>query len=169
MARDDEGHPRPQVTAIVRPASRSVFGPVTIIGCALARKRSPPTAMRRRPQQSLGEDSHALCRPKAERPRSTGMLIGASCVRIRTNKVVACVRCHPLLPTIRPQDARQSIPAQQISQLEGLAVAIPWGFESPLPHFTRFARSMRRAGLRRSAFALRARPSGTSPPFRTNL
>ena len=35
---------------------------------------------------------------------------------------------------IRPQDTRQFASAQQIDQLEGLAVAIPWGFESPLPH-----------------------------------
>jgi hypothetical protein len=47
------------------------------------------------------------------------------------NKVVACGRCSTLLTTIRPQNARQSAPAQQIIQLEGLAVAIPWGFESP--------------------------------------
>jgi len=39
-----------------------------------------------------------------------------------------------LLLNIRPWDARQFTCAQQILQLEGLAVAIPWGFESPLPH-----------------------------------
>ena len=55
----------------------------------------------------------------------------AKCVRICANKVVACVRCSTLLPDIRAQDARQSAPAQQIDQLEGLAVAIPWGSESP--------------------------------------
>jgi len=44
------------------------------------------------------------------------------------------VRCSTLLPNIRQQDARQFASAQQINQLEGLAVAIPWGFESPLPH-----------------------------------
>ena len=46
-------------------------------------------------------------------------------------KVVACVRCSALLPNIRPQKTRQIPSAQQINQLEGLAVAIPWGFESP--------------------------------------
>ena len=50
------------------------------------------------------------------------------------NKVVACVSCGTLLPSIRAQDARRFAAAQQINQLEGLAVAIPWGFESPLPH-----------------------------------
>jgi hypothetical protein len=50
-----------------------------------------------------------------------------------------------LLPTIRLQDTRQFTSAQQINQLEGLAVAIPWGFESPLPHFTR-SRSLNAAG-----------------------
>jgi hypothetical protein len=39
-----------------------------------------------------------------------------------------------LLPTIRLQDTRQCTSAQQINQLEGLAVARSWGFESPLPH-----------------------------------
>ena len=53
-------------------------------------------------------------------------------VRICANRVVACVR-GTLLPTIRPQDARQFASAQQINQLEGLAVAIPWGVEFPLP------------------------------------
>jgi hypothetical protein len=33
----------------------------------------------------------------------------------------------------------------QTHQLEGLAVAIPWGFESPLPHFTR-SRSFNASG-----------------------
>ena len=55
-------------------------------------------------------------------------------VRICANKVVAGVRCSTLLPNIRPQETRQFASAQQIDQLEGLAVAIPWGFESPLPH-----------------------------------
>ena len=55
-------------------------------------------------------------------------------MRTCANKVVACVRLSTLLPNIRSQDARQFISAQQIDQLEGLAVAIPWGFESPLPH-----------------------------------
>jgi hypothetical protein len=42
-------------------------------------------------------------------------------VRICANKVVAGVRCSTLLSNIRPQDARQSVLAQQIIQLEGLA------------------------------------------------
>ena len=42
-------------------------------------------------------------------------------VRICANKVVAGVRISTLLPTIRPQDTRQSTSAQQINQLEGLA------------------------------------------------
>ena len=39
-----------------------------------------------------------------------------------------------LQPNIRSQNTHQFAAAQQITQLEGLAVAIPWGFESPLPH-----------------------------------
>ena len=55
-------------------------------------------------------------------------------MRSCANKVVAGVRCGTLLPNIRPQDTRQFATAQQICQLEGLAVAIPWEFASPLPH-----------------------------------
>jgi hypothetical protein len=55
-------------------------------------------------------------------------------VRICANKVVACVRLSTLPPNIRSQDARQFTSAQHFHQFEGLAVAIPWGFESPLPH-----------------------------------
>ena len=44
------------------------------------------------------------------------------------------MRCSTLLPTIHPQSTRQFASAQQIVQLEGLAVAISWGFESPFPH-----------------------------------
>jgi hypothetical protein len=47
------------------------------------------------------------------------------------DKVVACVRYSTLLPNIRPQKTRQFTSAQQINQFEGLAVAIPCGFESP--------------------------------------
>ena len=43
-------------------------------------------------------------------------------------------RLSTLLLNIRPLDTRQFTSAQRINQLEGLAVAIPWGFESPLPH-----------------------------------
>ena len=56
-----------------------------------------------------------------------------------------------------------------VLKLEGLAVAIPWGFESPLPHHSfgiRLTRDAERE-LRCSAGALRAWPSDTSPPFRT--
>ena len=88
-------------------------------------------------------------------------------VRICANKIVACVRCSTLLPTIRPQDTRQFASAQQINQLEGLAVARSWGFESPLPHHAYGV--MLHGVFRRSAFALRARLSGTSPPFRTTF
>jgi hypothetical protein len=52
-------------------------------------------------------------------------------VRICANRVVAGARCSTRLPNIRPQDVRQFTSSQQIGQLEGLAVAIPWGFESP--------------------------------------
>ena len=51
------------------------------------------------------------------------------------NKVVAGVRCSALLPNIRPVNTRQFASAAQIDQLEGLAVAILWGHESPVPHY----------------------------------
>jgi hypothetical protein len=51
-------------------------------------------------------------------------------VRI-ANKVVAGVHFSALLLTIGPQDTHPFTSARQIAQLEGLAVAIPWGFESP--------------------------------------
>ena len=55
-------------------------------------------------------------------------------MRICANKIGTGVRCSALLPNIRSEGTRQFASAQQINQLEGLAVAIPWGFESPLPH-----------------------------------
>jgi hypothetical protein len=55
-------------------------------------------------------------------------------VRICANKVVAGVRYSTLVPNVRPQVTREFASAQQMNQFEGLAVAIPWGFESPLPH-----------------------------------
>src|SRR5687767_15847649 len=74
---------------------------------------------------------------RRSRTRSKTTTPADSCahrVRICANKVVACLRCSTPLLTIRPQDARQFTSAQHFDQLEGLAVAIPWGFESPLPH-----------------------------------
>ena len=59
---------------------------------------------------------------------------GQDCARICANKVVACVRLSTLLRNIRPQDTLQFTRARDFNQLDGLAVAIPWGFESPLPH-----------------------------------
>ena len=55
-------------------------------------------------------------------------------MRICANKVVAGVRSSTLLLNIRPVDTRQLRSVQDFDQLEVLAVAIPWGFESPLPH-----------------------------------
>ena len=75
-------------------------------------------------------------------------------------QVVAGVRSSTLLLNIGQQDARQFASAQQINQLEGLAVAIPWGFESPLPHQTSLAwhaselRLGRQASLRTSEVCL---------------
>jgi len=72
------------------------------------------------------------------------------------------VRYSTLLPNIRPQGARQFTSAQQIRQLEGLAVAIPWGFESPF-RTIRFGLGFRRGlpheGLSASIFAQRRTPS----------
>jgi putative endonuclease len=52
-------------------------------------------------------------------------------VRICANKIVACVRYSTLMRNIRPQDTRQFTSAQHFDQLEGLAVAIPWGSSPP--------------------------------------
>ena len=64
-------------------------------------------------------------------------------MRICANKVVAGERGSTLLPNIRPQDTRQFASAQQIDQLEGLAVATPW-FEFFLPHQRRSPKGRRR-------------------------
>jgi hypothetical protein len=74
-------------------------------------------------------NGNATCRPGVERERFDGSS-DTSRVRICANKVVAGVRWSRLQFRIRPQDTRQCASAQQINQLEGLAVAIPWGFES---------------------------------------
>jgi len=58
-------------------------------------------------------------------------------------KVVAGVRSSTLLPNIRPQKTRQFASAPQINQLEGLAVARPWGFVSPLPHYQSKSKNQR--------------------------
>ena len=50
---------------------------------------------------------------------------GEDCARICANKVVAGVRYSKLLPIIRSQKTRQFTSAQQVDQLEGLAVATP--------------------------------------------
>ena len=70
--------------------------------------------------------------------------MGGPRVRICANKVVAGVRSSTLLPNIRPQKMRQFASAQQINQLEGLAVAIPSGFKSPLPHHSGSLRDVSR-------------------------
>ena len=61
-------------------------------------------------------------------------IMALNCVRICANEVVAGVHASTLLPGIRPVNTRRFTSAQQINQLEGLAVAIPSGFKSPLPH-----------------------------------
>jgi hypothetical protein len=52
-------------------------------------------------------------------------------VRICANKVVGGVRSSTLLPNIRAQETRQFASVQEINQLEGLAVARPWGSSPP--------------------------------------
>jgi len=85
------------------------------------------------------------------------------------NKVVERVRSSALVPNIRPMDARQFGHAHDFDQLEGLAAARSWGFESPLPHHhiepvttgspehptygTLLARRMSREGRVRSVYA----------------
>src|SRR5688500_18886331 len=91
-------------------------------------------------------------------------------VRICANKVVACVRLSTLLLNIRPHDTRQCASARQIDQLEGLAVAIAWGFEAPFPHqpslriLAKAVRRSRREAARRrtSPLAARLRLAGQS-------
>ena len=72
----------------------------------------------------------------------------AAFVRIdiwRSNLVCECVRKKSSLafasarscPTLIRRMRLGSLPHSKINQLEGLAVAIPWGFESPLPHSLR--------------------------------
>ncbi len=81
-----------------------------------------------------------------------------------TNKVVAGVRFSAILPTICPQNTSQFTSAQQVNQFERLAVARPWGFESPLPQtnltldhsILRVNRSLSREGI------TRVRPQGTA-------
>ena len=116
----------------------------------------------------------------------------ALCVRICANKVVAGGRLSALLARIRPADPRQFASAHQIVRLEGLAVAIPWGFESPFRTNLR-SHDMQRASsgqatqhhasaaLAKSVppkrpsreggrpSALRASVFGSESPFRTNL
>jgi len=60
--------------------------------------------------------------------------VGVASGSFLEREVVAGVRSRTDLPINCPQDPHQFASAQQIGQLEGLAVAIPWGFESPLPH-----------------------------------
>ena len=88
-------------------------------------------------------------------------------VRVCAKEVGGGLRSKALLPIIRPQNTRQFALAQHFDQCVGLAVARSWGFESPLPHHAYGV--MLHGVFRRSAFALRGRLSGTSPPFRTNF
>ena len=84
-------------------------------------------------------------------------------VRICANKVVAGVRCSTLLPNIRQQDTRQFASAQQINQLEGLAlqgVKVRVLSSAPSLADARSVASERSPSLGR-------RPSGASPFFRT--
>ena len=55
-------------------------------------------------------------------------------VRVCANKVVAGVRGRALMCNIRLARTRVITSASDLDKLEGLAVAIPWRFESSLPH-----------------------------------
>jgi hypothetical protein len=66
-------------------------------------------------------------------------------VRTCANKVVAGARSGTFLHNIRPQDRRRFVSAQQIDQLEGLALARASGFKSPLPHHPSLACNCERA------------------------
>ena len=54
-------------------------------------------------------------------------------MRICANKIGTGVRVSTLLLNIRPVNMRQFASARDFDQLEGLAVAIPWGFEARVP------------------------------------
>ena len=76
----------------------------------------------------LGQFADCRCRPfyRVRRLTQDGRTLAAIArVRICANSVVAGVRVRTHLHNIRPQDTRQFASAQQITQLEGLAVAIP--------------------------------------------
>jgi hypothetical protein len=92
-------------------------------------------------------------------------------VRLCANKVGAEVCSSTLVPKIRQQDSREIASVHDFNQLEGLAVAIPWGFESPLPHHStrlfRFA-SRRLAHGRPANGVLRERRSRESKGIPTS-
>ena len=78
----------------------------------------------------------------AARPQGSGWAIATvdgstrpqhlpRCVRMCANRAVAVVHRSSLLLGIRSQDPHQSTAAHQIRQIEGLAVAISWGFKFP--------------------------------------
>src|SRR4029453_2039753 len=73
----------------------------------------------------------ALWRRSRVRILRTGRDASQGCVRMRANKVGAGVRSSAHLLNIRSQNPRPFASVHPICQLEGLAVAIPWGFESP--------------------------------------
>ena len=83
---------------------------------------------------ALRDLAHARPRAICSRLSDVDSLVRARRVRICANKVVAGARFSPLPFKVRLTHARQLTSAHQIRQLEGLAVAISWGFESPLPH-----------------------------------
>jgi len=64
-----------------------------------------------------------------------------------------CLRFSTLLFNIRPQNAGQITSVRDFVQLDGLAIAISWGFESPLPHQKR-----ERPGAIRAFFHFAALP-----------
>ena len=67
-------------------------------------------------------------------------------VRMCAKKVVAACAAARSCPTSVRRIRVSSRQHSDINQLEGLAVAIPWGFESPLPHHsTRLPARLRRA------------------------
>ena len=69
----------------------------------------------------------------------------SACESVRKKSSLACAAAHASAG-LRPQDPHQFTSAQRIDQLEGLAVATPWGFESLVPHHsTRLPARLRQA------------------------
>jgi hypothetical protein len=98
---------------------------------AMVERLSPASASRVRRGRTSGQSLSVL--PCVEAPLSPFVARAEApppCEYVRIKSALG-VRCSTLLTCVRPEDTHQSTSAC-VNQLEGLAVARPWGFESPL-------------------------------------